>query len=88
MADPNIEVVLLSCGPVGTSPIHDRYLTIGTSGIKLGSSFNGYGGKKVAGVTIIPPVECADINDMLSSYACGKVRQHGNDRVQRTVISL
>lgn len=77
---PNTEVIAINDFGDDRSPVHDRWLIAGSSGLRLGTSFGSLGVDRVSEISVLDQGRVAEISDALNVFV-RKVRTVGGKRI-------
>jgi hypothetical protein len=88
MTPPDTSIVVLGIDPTGALPVHDRFLILGSRGLKPGSSLSGYGVSRISGITNLTTDDCVNWKKKLLGYIENRIRTFGDKRLRRTQITL
>ena len=76
---PETEVTIVSTGPGGDAPFHDRWMLSRSVGLRIGTSFSSLG-NKVSEISILDSDEVGRIRSNMRPYLAGD-REHQGERI-------
>lgn len=83
---PDVEIIGISDYESSKVPIHDRWILIGSQGLRMGSSFGGLGSRWCE-VSVIDGAMLADVQDLILAYA-SKLREVAGRKVSYLAVCL
>lgn len=84
---PDAEILVVGVAPNGKSPIHDRWWIAGSSGLRLGTSFNGLGARD-SELSVLTPEQSAEVRALLNFYLRRERSAARDVRVEYSMFSL
>lgn len=85
---PDTDIIIVSVAGTGDSPIHDRWIVSGGTGLRLGSSFSGMGAGKTTEISVLQPPIAADREREIDQYLTRQLRDVLGKRIRYQVFSL
>lgn len=78
---PHAEIAVIGCGKVGISPIHDRWLVSGTTGLRFGTSVNALGSTRDSEISEMTPEDAAQCALRMKAYLDRELTEHRGERI-------
>jgi len=85
---PLTEIVFADMGFKGQSPIHDRWWISGNNGLRLGTSMNGYGGRRISDISILNLDEVKERTEIIKRFAITKDRYYKDEKVKYSSFTM
>lgn len=85
---PWTEIVIADMGLTGQSPIHDRWWISGNNGLRLGTSINGYGGRRISDISALNLEEVEERSEIIKRFAVTKDRYYKNEKIKYSSFTL
>jgi hypothetical protein len=83
-APPKAEIAVIGGERSKDSPIHDRWLVSGTSGLRFGTSLNSLGLSKESEVSEMSPADAAVKYAEITQYLLREKTEHNGERLRLT----
>jgi hypothetical protein len=85
---PDTDIVIVSLAGGRESPIHDRWIVSGSSGLRLGSSFSGLGETKITEISVLEPAVAVEREKEIDKFLTRQLRDVSGKRIKYSVFSL
>ncbi len=85
---PDADITIVSIAGSGDSPIHDRWIISSGAGLRLGSSFSGFGASKVTEITSLEAETALEREREIDQFLMRQVREVVGKRVKYIAFSL
>lgn len=85
---PFVKYVVVSIGTSDETPIHDRWILSKQSGLKLGTSLNSLGIKKISEISVMDNAEIQEKQIILDGFLNMEKHIHNGDKLDYSVFNL
>ena len=87
-APPDTTIIIVSAEPNGDFPIHDRWWLTKGAGLRVGTSYNSLGGKKLSEISIFSAEEAESCENDVNQYLHRTKREDQGRRILYTLFTL
>lgn len=88
VSPPITDVVLMATTTSHIFPIHDRWIVSESSGLRIGTSFNGLGARRASEISEFGQEKAQEILGLIQPYLTRSVRVHVGERLEFVSFSL